>query len=281
MLSSSWKLRDGSENSSPGNWKKTLGLAAFALAVSFFIGYLSYFQDVLSPFNGSLTFASILFWAVLLGLCFSFPLRSSLRAFVTYIKTSRGVAVYVVYTSFHLLLYGIILETILASLYSSLGSAPIQAGLVISSQPLQPLSATTLVGNFFFNPNLAVLIPPAFEISLSLYSIVMAIIIGILVQVNVMKTIELRNECSLVRKSTAFIALPVIGVVGGASCCLSLPLFVTLLAAPAVSLASTSISAAYFLTYFLFPLGTAIVLKLNLDSIIRIKRALTPAPRAN
>ena len=244
--------------------------------MSLFISYLSYFQALASPFNSSLAFSSLLFWGVILGLCFSFPLKRAIGAFLSYIKTVRGMTVYVVYTSLHLLVYGIILETIVASIYPSLWNVPVQGGLVLSSQPLYPLTTLTLLGNFFFNPNLATLVPPIFDISLSLYSIAMAIIIGILVQVNVMKTIELRNSCTTARKSTAFIALPIIGVVGGASCCLSLPLFVTLLAAPTVSLASPSIIGAYFLTYFLFPPGTAVILKLNLDSINRIKKAMMP-----
>lgn len=191
-------------------------------------------------------------------------------------KTGKGIFVYVVYTSLHLLVYGIILETIVASVYPSLWDVPVQAGAILSSQPLYPLNALTLLGNYFFNPNLIALVPPIFDVSLSLYSIAMAIIIGILVQVNIMRTIEFRNTCSLAWRSTTFLALPIIGVVGGASCCLSLPLFVTLLAAPTVSLASPSIIAAYFLTYFLFPPGTAVILKLNLDSINRIKRVLSP-----
>ena len=119
------------------------------------------------------------------------------------------------------------------------------------------------------------LVPPIFEISLSVYSIAMAVIIGVLVQVNIMKTIEMKNSCSPRRKSSVYFALPIIGVVGGASCCLSLPIFVTLLAVPTVSLASPSIINAYFLTYLLFPPITAVILKLNLDSINRMIRALS------
>lgn len=258
-----------------GNWKLAIAFAVFGLVASFLISYLSYFQAVSSPFNGSQAFASLLFWVVVLGVCLSFPLRGAFRAFLGYIKTVRGFAVYAIYTSLHLLVYGIILETIVAVMYPSFWDVPVQGGVVLSSQPLYPLTGLTLLGNFFFNPNLAALVPPIFDVSLSLYSIALAVIIGILVQVNVMRTIELRNTCSLARRSTAFIALPVIGVVGGASCCLSLPLFVTLLAAPTVSLASPSIIAVYFLTYFLFPPGTAVILKLNLDSINRVKKAFS------
>lgn len=264
-----------SENKPLENWKSATAIASFGLVASFLIGYFSYFQAVSSPFNGSLAFASLLFWSVVLGICFFFPLRRAFRAFLGYIKTLRGIAVYVVYTSLHLLVYGIILETIVAFLYPYFWDVHVQSGIVLSSQPLYPLTGLTLLGNFFFNPNIAALVPPIFDVSLSLYSIALAVIIGILVQVNIMRTIELRNTCSLARKSTTFIALPVIGVVGGASCCLSLPLFVTLLAAPTASLASPSIIAAYFLTYFLFPPGTAIILKLNLDSINRLKKAFS------
>ena len=162
------------ENRTFDNWKITLGLAVFGLGVSLFISYLSYFQALASPFNASLAFSSLLFWGVVLGLCFSFPLKGAIRAFLTYIKTARGVAVYVVYTSLHILVYGIILEAIVATIYPSLWNVPVQGGVVLSSQPLYPLTALTLLGNFFFNPNLAALVPPIFDISLSLYSILLA-----------------------------------------------------------------------------------------------------------
>lgn len=276
-MSVSSKIDVPRDKASRANWKVALALATLGLTVSLFIDYLSYFQNISSPFNGSQAFASLLFWSVILGLSFAFPLRMTAKAFRSYIKTARGISVYVVYTSLHILVYGIILETIVATIFPYFWDISVQAGLVISSQPLYPYSTLSLFGNFFFNPNLVALVPPIFDISLSLYSICMAIIIGVLVQVNVMRTIELRNTCSIIRRSTTFIALPVIGVVGGASCCLSLPLFVTLLAAPSISLASPSIISAYFLTYFLFPPSTAVILKLNFDSTNRVKRALSAA----
>lgn len=271
-MKTSQEVGNKNQKESPGNWKLATGLAAFGLVVSLIISYLSYFQDLSSPFNGSQAFSSLLFWAVVVGLCFSLPLRRAMREFVSYIKTVRGILIYSVYTSLHLIVYGILLEVIVAGFYPSVWGVPVQPGIVLSSQPLNPLSLTSLGANYFFNPNIVALVPPIFDISLSLYSIAMAAIIGVLVQVNIMKTIEMRNNCSLGRRSSVFIALPVIGVVGGASCCLSLPLFVALLAAPTISLASASIINTYFLTYLLFPPATAVILKLNLDSIYRMMR---------
>ena len=252
-----------------------LWLGLFAIVASAIISYLSYFQPIYSPFNSYEAFASLLFWGAILGICFSIPLRKAAFEFLGYLKTVKGILIYVVYTSLHLIVYGFILEGIDAGFYPSVWGVPVQAGVVVSSQPLNPLSLVSLGADYFFNPNIVALVPPIFDVSLSVYSIVMAIIIGALVQVNIMKTIDMKKNCSLGRRSTVFLALPIIGVVGGASCCLSLPIFVTLLAVPTVSLATPSIISAYFLTYLLFPPATAVILKLNLDSINRMMKALS------
>jgi hypothetical protein len=252
-----------------------LGLAIFAGVASIVMSYFSYFQPAFSPFNAYQAVSCIVFWGAVLTVVFAYPLRGAFSDFAKYIKTARGIAIYVTYTAIHLLVYGIILEAIVAMIYPAFWGAPVQSGVILSSQPLYPLSALTLAGNLFFNPNIAALVPPIFDISISLYSIAMAVMIGVLVQANIMRTIELRNACSFGRRSTTFFVLPLIGVVGGASCCLSLPLFVTLLAAPSVSLASPSIITAYFLSYLLFPAATAAALKLNLDSVSAIVNKLS------
>ena len=175
----------------------------------------------------------------------------------------------------HLIVYGFILEGIVASAYPEYYSFPVKSAIVVTSVPIYPASFFDAFFGLFIYPNISLVIPPLFGASLSLYSIVMAVIIAILVVSSILKSIELKDVCSLRRKSTSFVIVPLIGVIGGASCCLSLPIFLALLAAPAAVLASPSLITAYYIAYFLFPLATVIALKLNLDVINKIGLKLT------
>ena len=123
-------------NVNPRKLGGSLWLGLFAIVASAAISYLSYFQPVYSPFNSYEAFASVLFWVAVVGICFSIPLRKAASDFFVYLKTARGILIYVVYTSLHLIVYGIILEGIDAGFYPSVWDAPVKAGVVLSSQPL-------------------------------------------------------------------------------------------------------------------------------------------------
>jgi hypothetical protein len=176
--------------------------------------------------------------------------------------------------SLHLLVYGFILETIVTTMIPAFGGFYVQPALSVSATPLSPFSIESVLANYFLTPSVGVDVPPYLSASLSLYSISMAIVIGILVETNIMKALELKNSYSLGRRSTAIVAVPLIGVIGGASCCLSLPVFIALIALPASALVAPSAVLGYYMAYFFFPPATAFALKLNLDATSKISKKI-------
>ena len=253
-------------------------VSLIVIAVSVLLSYSAYFAQQPIGFNSYLAIASSLFWASLLLILLRGPLASTSRSFaIRFSKSRRSVAVFAVYISVHLLAYGFILEEIVAAFFPQHYSFPVTFSAIISSIPLYPPTFLNSIFGMFVYPSLAFTIPPVFGLELSLYSLAMALVIAILVTTNVEKAFQLKSVCTLRRRSVAYFALPIIGVVGGASCCLSLPIFIAFLAAPAAALASPSIVTAYYVTYFLFPPATAVALKLNLDSISGLEQKILKA----
>ena len=74
--------------------------------------------------------------------------------------------------------------------------------------------------------------------------------------------------CSTTVKSRAMVIFPALGIALGASCCLSVPLLVTV-AAPSAAALSSSLWL-YDATYFLFPPLAVVLLYGNLRSVEKI-----------
>lgn len=237
------------------------------LVIGVALAYYAYFVPLTSAFNSYEAVASIIFWGALISLVLGFPLRRSLRLFSKYIKTGRGLVTFVSYISVHLILYGLLLEIVLAHIFR-MPPETTHFSYYLTSVLFYPLSFSSVITGFGFNPSLSFLLPPLYNLALSMYSICLGFIIAILVTANVVRVTELGKVCSLAQKSRALVLLPAIGVVGGAICCVSLPVIISL-AAPAAAAISNSPIAFYF-AYFLFPPATVIGLKYNLDSTDRI-----------
>ena len=219
---------------------KYIGLIAIATLVCALASYGQYYTASIGIFNAYQATLATLFWSLVLCLVFLSPLNKILHVFSRYVKSIKGFLIFASYLSVHLILYGFILEGIVASAYPEYYSFPVKSAIVVTSVPIYPASFFDAFFGLFIYPNISLVIPPLFGASLSLYSIVMAVIIAILVVSSILKSIELKDVCSLRRKSTSFVIVPLIGVIGGASCCLSLPIFLALLAAPAAVQASHS-----------------------------------------
>ncbi|MEM0288065.1 MAG: hypothetical protein QXG05_07875 [Nitrososphaerota archaeon] len=175
----------------------------------------------------------------------------------------------------HILLYGFILEAILVSIYGSVTfSSPT---LFISSNLLYPISLANAVLGLAYNPNITLTIPPYFGAALTSFSFFMAIIIDMLILANVMKMGQIGKMCSIHKRARSYVAMPLIGIIAGASCCMSLPVLISI-AVPAAATLTKSIWV-YYMTYFLFPPLAAVVLKLNLNSSIKIELQLSENPR--
>jgi hypothetical protein len=246
-------------------------ILSLALVTSFPLSVYAYSAGPTGIFNSFESLASLFFWASLIGLGFLFPLRTSAKLYLRYFTKARGALVFVSYLTVHLFLYGLILEGILVYLYK-IPQVFYQPAANFSSILAYPESFVSTLEDFAFNPSLNFVIPPSYSFALSLYSLGIAVVIAVLVVSNVMKVLEISKACTLSQRSRTFFALPAIGVVGGAACCLSLPFLISL-AAPVSAVVSNSIGV-YYAAYLGFPLATAIALKYNLDSTLRIASRL-------
>ena len=246
-----------------------LVLSAFLLFSAFLVLALAYMKGPGSVFDGIEALASSIFWVAVLALVVTFPLRRVLGLFSNYLKRPKGAIVFVSYISVHLLLYGLILEGIIIYTHK-FPSLVSQTSILPSSVLIYPVSVASVLEDLAFNPSLNFAIPPGYTLSLSLYSFVIALVIAILVVTNVMRVVDISRSCSVRRRSVTLFGLPLLGVIGGATCCLSLPFLIYLLA-PVTAVVSNSIGA-YYVAYVGFPFLTALSLKYNFESINRMSK---------
>jgi hypothetical protein len=237
------------------------------LAISFPLAWLAYSVGPLSLFSLYEGLASFLFWFAIVALTLLFPLRYVASLFAGYIKTLRGLGIFVSYMSLHLILYGVILEGIVAYSFKS-PSVVSQAYFLFESIPFIPVSAFSILSGFAFNPTVELFIPPVYVLALSFYVISLSFLIGALVLTNVLKVVEIGKTCGTAFRSRSLILMPALGVIGGAACCLSLPVLLSLVA-PTTAIISDNPSI-FYIAYFVFPIATAIGLKFNMDSTSRI-----------
>ena len=234
---------------------------------------LSYFGYVWGhvPLNPSELLGSVLFWCAIVYLLLTFPFREVTRSFALYLRKTFGAGVFVSYLAIHLILYGFLLETILISVYG-IGGFAVSPGFLLSTNAFSPPSLSNAILDVAYNPSIVVTVSPVFSAVLSLYSVSMALVISILVVVSIGMTKEIGELCTIGKKARSFVVLPALGVVFGASCCLSVAGLISL-AVPAASLL-TSVIWIYYVTYFIFPFVAVVLLYLNLLSIEKISAGL-------
>ncbi|WP_054836972.1 hypothetical protein [Metallosphaera hakonensis] len=120
--------------------------------------------------------------------------------------------------------------------------------------------------NLLFNPSLVIGIPPNFYIELSAYATIMGVIIGILVTSIIVRIYKLFG--SFRRMKTVFLA-PLFGVIGGGSCCISVPLLLsTAIPAANVILISPVGDVALLIAYVMLPPITAAGLALHFNALV-------------
>lgn len=237
------------------------------LAVSFPLAIYAYFDSQIAQFTLVQGSASFAFWFSVVGFVFLFPLRSVASLFSKYIRSIRGALLFGSYMSLHLVLYGLILEEIVAYTFK-IPSLVNQFSVNVASVPLFPVTLTSILVGFGFNPSVDLFIPPFFVLAVSFYTISLSVIIAVLVLTNIMKVVDIGKMCGIALKSRTLVVLPALGVIGGAACCLSLPILISLAAPTAAIISSNPI--IWYSAYFVFPSATAVGLKYNMDSTIRI-----------
>lgn len=211
-----------------------------------------------------------LFWCAALFFLFSVPLRSAASAFSRAIRTSIGAGVFVFYLLVHLLLYGFLFDAVLASVFGK-GSFVTGPSFLVATNLFTPPSFTSLVFDIAYNPVIVVTAPPVFSTALTFYGVSVALTIDVLVVASIRSTMELSAIRKATGKARSFVILPALGVVLGATCCLSVAGLVSLASPTAALLDSTPY--IYYSTYFLFPCLAVVILYLNLRAMNRIAAA--------
>jgi hypothetical protein len=240
------------------------GLVFIGLAVV--TSSFAYLWGAVSP-NPAEVLAPTLFWYAVSVLLIAYPLRGAFETFLRYVKTPMGAGVFVLYLVLHLVLYGYMLEGILISFFDQPAiSGPVS--VYVTTSVFAPPSLANALAGLWFNPWITVTVPPTFEAALSFYSLVIAVVIAILIVANIGRARELGRACSANLKSRAIVVLPALGIILGASCCLSIPVLIVV-SAPSLATLSANLWL-YDAVYFLFPPFAVVLLYLNLRSVVKI-----------
>jgi len=245
-------------------------LGSTLLCLGVVLSYFGYLWGEVTLNPGELL-GSFLFWYGVAFLLFAFPFRKAFDGFLNYIRTPLGAGVFAVYIAIHLVLYGFLLEVILASIYGSSYLA-VSPAFFAATNVFSPPSFTSALLDLAYNPSIVVAIPPVFSAALSFYAISVALLVAVLVVTSIGETRVIGDICTRGKKARSFVILPTLGIVFGASCCLSVAGLVSLAVPSAVEL--TSLLWVYFAVYFLLPPLAVVLLYLNLRSIDRISSAL-------
>lgn len=234
------------------------------------VSYLG-FLDGSAQVNLNEVLGPVLFWVAALELLIAFPLRRYAREWLSAVRTRLGALVFWPYITLHLVIYGLLLELILGSVLGF--SLTLSATLTFSTNSFSPPSLLAALADVAFSPSVIFTLPPIFSGALSLYSLCIAVLVDMLVVVNVLKASDLRRLSRAGGRAKAYFLLPAVGVVLGASCCLSVPALVALIA-PSVA-RSSLFDWVYSITYFFFPAFAIVVLYANARAADRIGEALT------
>lgn len=234
---------------------------------------LSYFGYVWGSvsLNPNELLGCVLFWYAVVSLLLTFPLREATRSFFQYISRPFGAGVFTGYLATHLILYGFLLEAILTSVYGR-GASAVSPVFFVTTNVFFPPSLSSALFDVAYNPSIIMTVPPVFSAALSLYSISVALVIDVLIVASIGKTRELGELCTKGRKAKSFVALPALGIVFGASCCLSVAGLISL-ASPSASLLISTVWV-YYVAYFFFPTIAVLLLYLNLRSIEKISAGI-------
>ncbi|MEM0117728.1 MAG: hypothetical protein QXV32_04720 [Conexivisphaerales archaeon] len=238
-------------------------------AISAFIVFYSATGSLAPTLSTGLiaSISSLLFWLYLLLFVLLLPLKESFSLFREGIRKNSMKILFAGYLAIHLIIYGIFLELILETIYiyPIAGQGFLFKVFVAGNYAFSPHNLATVFLVLTLNPSVSILFPRALGVALGPFAIFSAIIIDILVIANV--NLLLRLKRTLVRVGGSLV-LPAVGVVGGASCCLSIP---SLLA-----IASPSIAAFLYLPtgiliqnilYYGLPLLVIVILALNLRTL--------------
>ncbi len=229
---------------------------------------LSYLGNVPSsaPFNTEELIGPALFWYAIAMLLLAFPFHEAATTCYRGLRTRLGAAVFWPYLLVHLMVYGFLVEVILGSMYGF--TSALSPSITVSTDAFMPASFISTLLDLVYNPSVAFTLPPVLSGELTFYAISIAVLVDVLLLANVLDTVELGRLCTLGRKARTYFLLPLVGLVLGASCCLSVPALISIAAPSATN--NALFIWTYSATYYFFPPFAIVVLYLNLFSIDRI-----------
>lgn len=218
------------------------------------------------------TLAAAVFWASLVALVLAYPLRDAFSAAAEGLKKRRRLAFVVpAYLSFHMFVYGILLERLLVWVFGVGDASANGFGVFISlTYVYHPANAWNALLTLTVEPSIVVLVPPYYSLALGPFAMAMGVVITVLVAAGLHLLGQLGGG---LKKVGGSIAIPVVGVVGGASCCLSIPVLLEYFS-PAVQAAALTPAGSLALNalYYGLPTAVAVALKLAVDGLGRVCR---------
>ncbi|MEM3670232.1 MAG: hypothetical protein QW767_00580 [Thermoprotei archaeon] len=239
------------------------------MGLGFGFYWFAYFQlEAGQPANGFLAaYSTLVFWVGVMSVLAWTWLREPIATFIRPKTRRRAIAAFSSYLPVHLVVYGLLLERVLAGLFGYPGGIH-SYELYVTYSPVYPVNVLNAFLGLVVTPSVSLVLPPTYGLDLAAYSFAMALIIAVLVAGNVAALKTVGSSCSTKRSSLTYLGLPVLGVVTGASCCLSVPILLDIAVPAAGSLLLTTPVA--YLAYLVFPSATALALKQNFNLLTRI-----------
>lgn len=247
----------------------TIASALIFLLFALLFGYW-YATLFVQPFEPSLTLPEVvadvllvLFWIVVMVLVLRVLLRRVMQSFVRTLSEKRWAQIlFPVYLAVHLLVYGIVLERIIVL---TAGPPPFSFGAqayIEFNYFFTPHTLLNALLQITQNPGIVVIIPPYYGVTLGPFALFSALLIGILVTVHIDRLIKLSAR---LRRAGGSIIYPVVGIVGGASCCISLPDIAASASPFAVVIFTTPLwTTLLYVLYYLLPLTVIAVFVITL-----------------
>ena len=196
--------------------------------------------------------APIIFWVLAFLIILLYPLKQVFHYVVKNFNKKEVKISSIVYFPIHLILFSLAIEKLLSAIF-------IPPTVIYSSQIGLAYAPFSVIGlgfifNLLFNPGVLVLLPPYYYLSITPFSIFVALTITFLVSANIGKIFEFLKSFRMI---SGIIAL---GLIGGTTCCLSLPTLIAFYT-PLSAIAYNSLSGE-ILTVIYFALPLIVILSL-------------------